>query len=250
MALFKNSALSHEHSLEFLNLLYVHDSFLDSLHYIADMGCGEGLDSEWWATLETRDDPPEPRNYTVYPVDKNIKQLDPHIADLPNVFPIDGDFSERCLPVRVDLIWAHDVFQYAMDPFKTLATWNKSLNNNGMLALTVPQPVYMQNGRLQSHSYNNQFYNYNILNLIYMLAVSGFDCRDAYFYRTYNHQWLYAAVYKGCDPMDPATTTWHDLIDRNLVNDSIKASIDKHGYVCLEDLIVVWLDKNIYKVKD
>ena len=57
MALFKNAYASHDHSLEILNMLYGYDSFLDNLKVIADMGCGAGLDTEWWATLETRDDP-------------------------------------------------------------------------------------------------------------------------------------------------------------------------------------------------
>jgi hypothetical protein len=250
MALFKNAESSHEHSLEFLNLLYAHDSFLDSLSTIADMGCGAGLDVEWWASLYTREDPPEPRNYTVYAVDRDIRPLEPRISDLHNVFPIEADFTHRCVPRQVDLIWSHDSFQYALNPFETLASWNKSMNVNGMLAMCLPQPVYMQNNHLQSRGYSGQYYNYNMLNLMYMLGVSGFDCRDAYFYRTYNHQWLYAAVYKSCDPMDPATTSWFDLADKNLVNDSIKMSLDRYGHARLEDLIVVWLDKNLYKVND
>ena len=70
MALFKNPYYSHEHSLEVLNLIHGYDSFLDNIRSVADMGCGAGLDVQWWATLATRDDPPEPRNYKVYAVIK------------------------------------------------------------------------------------------------------------------------------------------------------------------------------------
>lgn len=250
MARFRNAIDSHEHSLEFLNLLYVHDSFLDSLQVVADMGCGAGLDTEWWATLYTRDDPPEPRNYIVYAVDKDLKFFEPEVADLPNVYTFESDYTEKCLPRKVDLIWSHDSFQYSLEPLRTLATWNSMLNVNGMLALSLPQPVYMHKGSIQSHSYSGQYYNYNILNLMYMLAVNGFDCRDAYFYRTYNHQWLYAAVYKSCEPMDPATTSWFDLADKHLVNDSIVESLNRYGHVQMEDLVVCWLDKNLYKVSN
>ena len=65
MAPFRNAYDSHEHSLEVLNLLYCYDSFLDNLSVIADMGCGAGFDASWWATLETRDEPPEPRNLSL-----------------------------------------------------------------------------------------------------------------------------------------------------------------------------------------
>ena len=75
MGLFKNSEASYQHSQFIKDLVYQYDSFLDSLEVIADFGCGEGLDVEWWATLETRDEPPEPRNYLCYAVDKNITTM-------------------------------------------------------------------------------------------------------------------------------------------------------------------------------
>ena len=57
------------HSLKVLNQLYEYDSFMDSLKNVADMGCGTGEDINWWATLTTRDDPPEPHNYNCFAVD-------------------------------------------------------------------------------------------------------------------------------------------------------------------------------------
>lgn len=83
-----------------------------------------------------------------------------------------------------------------------------------------------------------------------MLAISGFDCRDAYFYRKKDTPWLYAAVYAtGLDPL-PVNSTWYDLADKNLVNDSIINSVNKHGFARLEDLVVTWLDKDYYKITD
>ena len=249
MALFKNAHYSHEHSLEVLNLLYGYDSFLDSIQVIADMGCGAGLDVEWWATLATRDDPPEPRNYIVYAVDQNIKQIDPDILKRnKNVIALEKNFEERAVPRNVDLIWAHDSFQYARDPFKCLNMWKQTLNENGMLILSIPQGTYVYNGGLKIEQHSRQYYNYNILNLIYMLAVSGFDCNDAYFYRKDNSPWLYAAVY--ASEHEPLTqdATWYDLADRNLVNASVQNSVNKYGHARLDDLIVTWLDKDYYRI--
>jgi SAM-dependent methyltransferase len=248
MALFKNEYASHEHSLEVLNMIYGFDSFLDSITVIADMGCGAGLDVEWWATLQTRDDPPEPRNYHVYAVDQDITTLIPDIAQLPNVNPLAGNFEEPVLPTSADLIWCHDSFQYARDPLKTLANWKNQLNVNGMLLLTIPQTTYMLNNRLVISNHNYQYHNFNLLNLIYMLAISGFDCRDAYFYRKENTPWLYAGVYASAyDPL-PTTTTWYDLAEKNLINDSVTNSVNKYGYARLEDIVVCWFDKNLYKI--
>mgnify|MGYP000729949324 CR=1 FL=1 len=247
---FKNAYESHDHSRGILDLLYGYDSFLDSLSIVADMGCGAGLDVEWWATLETRDEPPEPRNYIVYAIDKQQRLEDS--ARLPNVIPIEADFeSERVIPRNCDLLWSHDSFQYCLNPLGTLRRWNEQMNVNGMMVLSLPQNIHYQYNRLQNNSYSGVYYNHNIVSLTYMLAVNGFDCRDAYFYKNINDPWLYAAVYKSnVAPMDPATTTWYDLADRNLINDSAMASLNKYGFVKQEDLVTVWLDKDFYRMRE
>jgi len=248
MAQFKNAYASHEHSQEILNMLYGYDSFLDSLSNIADMGCGEGLDTQWWATLMTRDDPPEPHNYTVYAVDQDLTQLSPEVTELPNVIPIEGNFEQRTIPVSVDLIWAHDSFQYARNPLQCLKTWKNTLNTNGMLVMAIPQTTYMHNNRPVIENHSHQYYSYNILNLIYMLAISGFDCRDAYFYRKENTPWLYAGVYASDSDPILEHASWYDLADRKLINDSIIHSLDRYGYARLDDVVVSWFDKNLYQI--
>ena len=250
MGQFSNQYYSHEHSLEVLNLLYGYDSFLDSLTSIADMGCGSGLDVEWWASLYTRDDPPEPRNYTVYAVDQDVSKIDPDILTRnPNIITLEGNFENRLIPRQVDLLWSHDSFQFAREPFKCLQTWKQTLNENGMMILTIPQSTYVKENSLYVEQYDNQFYSYNILNLIYMLAVAGFDCRDAYFYRKQNSPWLYAAVYATAKEFLPGMT-WYELADQGLINDSLINSVNRHGFARLEDLVVTWLDKDYYKIRN
>lgn len=252
MGLFKNSIESYQHTQFIRDLLYNYDSFLDSLEIIADFGCGTGLNIEWWANLHTRDDPPEPRNYLCYAVDKNINQIQPHILDLPNVKAIQADLEgDRFLSRKVDLLWCHDVFQYITNPIYTLANWNNMMSVNGMLVLSIPQPIYYKYNRLQTLSYNGCYYNHNVVNLMYMLGVNGFDCRDAYFFKEENDMWLYVAVYKSdIEPMNPKTTSWHDLIDCKLVNESVADSINKYGYVNQDEIITTWLDKDFYRIRE
>jgi len=249
MALFKNAYDSHQHSLEVLNTIYGYDSFLDSLSVIADMGCGGAMDSSWWATLMTRDDPPEPRNYLVYAVDQDVGKIEPDILALENIKVLQGDFEERIIPRDVDLIWAHDVFQYARDPFKCLHAWRESMSLNGMLIMSIPQTTYMHNNRLIVSNHSYQYYSYNILNIMYMLAISGFDARDAYFYRKPNTPWLYAGVYAAAEPLE-SHVSWYELAERRLINDSVINSVNKYGYARLEDVVVSWFDKNLYQIKD
>ena len=81
-----------------------------------------------------------------------------------------------------------------------------------------------------------------------MLAINGFDCKDAYFYRKPNTPWLYAAVYAtDMDPL-PLDTSWYELVETGLVNDSVADSVNRYGFVRMEDIVVTWLDKNFYKV--
>jgi SAM-dependent methyltransferase len=252
MALFKNPHESHEHSLKVLNSLREYDTFLESLTVIADMGAGSGLDAEWFAKLTTRDENPEPLNYIVYAVDQNIKQLEIDTTIVNNVIPMEGNFENRVIPRQVDLIWAHDSFQYAFDPFKTLAEWKKTMSVNGMLVLSIPQTTYWDNrtGKLVVSNHSGQYYSYNVLNLMYMLAISGFDTRDAFFYRDPDSPWLYAAVYASENgPLDKHAT-WYDLAERYLINDSVMASVNKYGYARLEDVVVRWFDKNYYQINN
>ena len=245
MAQFRNVLESHEHSRDVLDMLYQYDSFMDSLKVIADMGCGEGLDAKWWATLHTRDDPPEPHNYLVYAVDLNTDRVDADLKQMHNVRVIGADFEQpNILPRLVDLIWSHDSFQHAINPLATLHNWNQQMNVNGMLVLNVPLAQTYSYDRIQTRSFNGCYYNHNICTLMYMLAVNGFDCRDCYIYMAPNYGWVHLAVYKTMDPMDPAKTSWFDLADKNLVNDSVKNSLNKYGHVRQEELIFTWLDKD------
>ncbi len=247
MALFKNPYQSHEHSLEVLDLLYGYDSYLDNLKTIADMGCGVGLDSQWFATLMTRDDPPEPRNYKVFAVDKDLRKFDTTILEqCPNIVTIEKNFETRCIGTQVDLIWCHDAFQYSRNPLGTLAAFKETINENGMLILSIPQTTWLDHDRLIVENHTGQYFSYNMLNLTYMLAVSGFDCKDAYFYRKLNSPWLYAAVYASQHEPLGVDASWYDLAERELVSDSLIASVEKYGYAKMQDIVVSWLDKNYY----
>ena len=240
--MFKNATESHEHSLDVLNMLYQYDSFLDSLEVICDMGCGEGLDAKWWAELTTRDDPPEPHDYIVYAVDRDISKLTTETTG--RIISFQSDYDTVPLPRKVDLMWSHDSFQFSLNPLNTLASWNRLMNTNGMLVLNIPMHTTYSYDRLQTRSFSGNYFTYNICDLTYMLAVNGFDCRDCYIYMAPNYGWIHFAVYKSHEPYDPATTTLFDLADAGLLSDSAMASLNKYGHLRQEDLMFTWLDKD------
>lgn len=240
--------MSDRHSVSILNLLREYDSFLDSLKTIVDMGCGTGEDITWWATLETRDDPPVPYNYNCFAVDRDAGKLS-QVPDLPNIHKMERDFNGVCVPVKADLVFAHDCLQYSTDPIATLRNWNELMNVNAMLILSVPQHSGVEDNKYYSKSHSGCFYHYTPVNLIYMLAVNGFDCRDAYLLKKFNDPWINIAVYKSnVEPMDPTTTTWYDLVDKGLLHPTVINSVNKFGYLRQEDVLYPWLDKENYYI--
>ena len=239
--------MTDRHSLSVLAQIREYDSFLDSLKTICDMGCGTGEDVQWWATLETRDTPPVPYNYTVFAVDKDPQKL-AKIPDRKNIKKINRDFNDqKVVPVKVDLMWSHDSLQYSHNPLETLRTWNDLMSVNGMLILSVPQSNGVAYNQYYSRTYSHCYYNFTPTSLIYMLAVNGFDCRDAYLLKKWQDPWIHMAVYKtDIEPRDPRTTSWFDLIGTGLLHPTVENSINRHGHLRQEDIVMPWLDRENY----
>jgi hypothetical protein len=235
------------HALKVLNQLREYDSFLDSLHTIVDMGCGSGEDITWWATLESRDDPPKPYNYNCFAVDRNADKL-AQIPKLKNIHTYEKDFNQpHCIPGSADLLWSHDSLQYSTNPIETLRVWNMQMNVDAMLVLSIPQHSGVADNKYYSRTHSGCFYNFTPTSLIYMLAVNGFDCKDAYLLKEFNDPWIHIAVYKSAiAPMDASTTSWFDLIDAGLLNTSVVDSINSYGYLRQEDILYPWLDRENY----
>ena len=236
---------SHSHSLETLNLLYEYDDFMESITTLADMGCGESLDLEWWATRTTRDEQRRPLDIKCTGIDQ-IKKIDV-AKKYPNVQYRRQDMeSPIMVQQKFDVVWCHDAFQYVIDPFSTLKNWWEAMSLNGMLIIIVPQMCVTENRDLAYDQRDFCYWSWTMVNLIHVLAVSGFDCAGGHFLKKFNDPWLYAAVYRSeHEPMDPKITRWYDLMEKKLLPESAVASITKHGYLRQRDLVLPWLDKSL-----
>ena len=245
---FESAQQSHEHSLWTLNTLYAYDDFMESVQTVADMGCGIGLDLEWWATRTTRDlEHPKPLNIRCMGID--ISGQLPMAHRYKNMTYLNQDFEQpiQIRKTQLDVVWCHDAFQWVIDPFRTLSQWRDVMSPGGMLAIIVPQMTNLEYNRQAFDQLNGCYWNWTLVSLIHVLAVGGWDCRGGFFYKSPEDPWIHAVVYRGDQlPRDPRRTTWYDLAEAGLLPDSAVDSVNRHGYLRQRDLLLPWLDKSLH----
>jgi len=247
MTTFRNDEERHQHSLQTLNTLFEYDDFMASIATLVDLGCGTGLDLEWWATRTTRDDVPEPLNIKCTGID---------IINAPSVFrkysnityqKCDFEDHEKTLPdAKFDVLWCHDAFQYCINPIKTLGKWYNLAEDGGMLILSVPQTTNMDIRQMSFIQPDGCYYHHTVVSLMHMLALNGWDCNTGFFLKRPNDDFIHAIAYKSSHPpMDPRTTTWLDLAKKDLLPESAVASIQRHNIVMQQELVLQWIDKSL-----
>lgn len=244
--MFGTTEQSHAHSLQTLNTLYEYDDFMLSIRTLADMGCGSGLDLEWWATRTTRDEVPDPLNIKCTGIDtfENF----PIARRYNNITYQKTNFEDVIHPPKqlFDLIWCHDSFQYCLNPIATLSKWWHITATNGMLIIIVPQTTNINQRHMDFSVQTGCFYHYTLVNLIYMLSVTGWDCKTGFFLKRPHDNWIHTIVYKSdCPPMDPTSVSLYNLAEKNLLPESAEKSINKHGFLRQQDLILPWIDKSL-----
>ena len=243
---FKNIEDSHLHSLETLDQLFAYDDFMYSISTVVDLGCGLGADLKWWATRTTNNEPPVPLNIQCTGVD-----LADHLAPTKNHKNI--SYQKRNFESLIDapangfdILWCHDAFQYALTPVQTLSRWWDIASPGAMLYICVPVTQRIHRRQLDYYLPSGNYYHYSMVNLIYMLATAGWDCRSGFFKQSPNDNWLHAVVYKSAHkPVDPTTASWYRLAELELLPKSADTSINTHGYLEQQDLVVPWLDHSL-----
>jgi SAM-dependent methyltransferase len=245
--MFRNDDEAHQHSLETLSMLQEYDEFMESIGTLVDLGCGSGLDVEWWATRTTREYNPKPLNIACVGIDIIDQSFAPR--QHKNVSYQQIDFEKTItLPQnkQFDVLWCHNAFQYAIDPVGTLSRWHEIANPGAMLVLIVPETQRIHHKKLIFTQPTGCFYHYSIVNLMHMLAVSGWDCRTGFFKKNPTDPWIHAIVYKSeHKPMDPKTATWYQLSEMGLLPESADVSIRAHGELQQQELVVPWLDHSL-----
>ena len=248
---FATAQESHQHSLQTLNLLQQYDDFMESIDTLVDLGCGDGLDLEWWATRTTRGDNPRPLNINCTGVD--MAEAMPMAQRYPNITYQRNNFEEVVHTVKTansdkfDVLWCHDSFQYCFNPIQTLSKWHDITADGGMLAIQIQQTTNLRHNHSDFTQRSESYYHYTLVNLIHMLAITGWDCHTGYFLKDPTDPWIKAVVYKSSrGPQDPRTTTWYDLAEQKMLPQTAIESVMAHGYLRQEDLLLEWLDHSLH----
>jgi SAM-dependent methyltransferase len=244
---FRNNDESHAHSLQTLNTLFEYDDFMESIGTLVDLGCGAGADLEWWATRTTRDDAPIPLNIRCTGIDTGPTPA--VVKKHSNIVyqKIDFENTEN-LPAKskFDVLWCHDAFQYCINPLATLAKWNAIAEDGGMLSMAVPQTTNMDIRQLSFVQPTGCYYHHTVVSLMHMLAVNGWDCNSGFFLKQPDDEFIHVIVYKSEHaPMDPKTTTWYELAEKNLLPETATASVLRYGHPRQQDLVLAWIDKSL-----
>ena len=234
-------------SLDILNALQEYDEFMESIDTLADLGCGTGEDTEWWATRTTREEVPKPLNIKCTGVDRIEQVFAPR--KYKNVSYWQTDFENTLASLndkQFDVLWCHDAFQYCIDPIGTLRNWRSITNPSGMLVIAVPSTIMVHHRYLAFTQQSGCYYHHTLVSLIHMLALTGWDCASGFFLQKPNDPWIRAIVYNSDHaPLDPKTTSWHQLRETGLLPASAADSVQSHNYLRQQDLVLPWLDHSL-----
>ncbi|MEH6547663.1 MAG: methyltransferase domain-containing protein [Sneathiella sp.] len=136
-----------------------------------------------------------------------------------------------------DAIWSHHCLEHIRDPIGALLEWSKLLPVSGRLFLTCPQiGLNMSTGHVSS---------FNIPHLIYLLALSGYDCSEKQFTISRSH--LRANVRKSAfyDPVNEGVITdLRELAKRGSFGPSITRAIEERGRFSAKDIHLDWFGEN------
>ena len=236
-------------NLKTLTVLNSYQDFIDNIKVVADMGCGDGTDSLWWATLADYNN--NHRDIKVSAIDNRIDRT--IIKRHANIKYTQCDFSNTGLELNShDFVWAYNSLQYSLSPIHTLLHWWDIMKPESMLLITLPYNFYVNTHRdilkVDTSYQHNCYYNWTMGNLIMNLVATGFDCRSSHFKIDKNNRYIQAAVYKSADKTD-INMNWYDMCDKKLLPLCLEEAIMKNGNFNETDIVCEWIDRTQYMLK-
>ena len=229
-----------------LELLNQFDDFKLSIKNMADLGCGDGSDLEYWANMRDTNIDGTPGKYLdigCYGVDLNCKHIEPQRHNI-KYRNHDLNTNVAMLPVSVDVVWCHDVMQYIYSPVEFLGRVNSAMNMGGMLYLSVPSTINVVHHMFKNYTPPGHLNTFTITQLLYLLGLNGFDIKDYYLQKLKYDDVIQVVVYKERDPL-PYDTSWYAMTDMDIVSDNMREIIMRNGILGDQGLVTTWLDGTV-----
>lgn len=229
-----------------LELLNQFDDFKLSIKNMADLGCGDGSDLEYWANMRDTNIDGTPGKYLdigCYGVDLNCKHIEPQRHNI-KYRNHDLNTDVAILPVSVDVVWCHDVMQYIYSPVEFLGRVNSAMNMGGMLYLSVPSTINVVHHMFKNYTPPGHLNTFTITQLLYLLGLNGFDIKDYYLQKLKYDDVIQVVVYKERDPL-PYDTSWYAMTDMDIVSDNMREIIMRNGILGDQGLVTTWLDGTV-----
>lgn len=234
---------SYAHSLKTLEILNQFDDFKRSIKTMADLGCGSGRDLQYWANMQDYDEdglPTRDLDIKCIGFDLDCERIKPR-RDNIKYKNFDLNSTDLMWSVPFDVVWCHNLMQHLYSPVEFLGRVNRSMSMSGMFYLCVPSTVSVLYHTFQNYTPSMHYNTFTVTQIIYLLALNGFDVKDCYISKHKYDDFIEVIAYKQSDPL-PYTTTWYEMVDRELLSDNMKEIVLKNGILSDQGIVARWID--------
>ena len=139
--LLNNNQTRALHARKFLEQVYSHPELMESISTVLDVNCGNGADSEWWATRPNYDE----KNPKRLEIDvTSCSRVDEMLTEVRNLEHVNyiatsTEFWQELIGNKYDVVWAHAVLHKFTNFYEVLQHINSLQEVDGMLCITVPK---------------------------------------------------------------------------------------------------------------
>jgi hypothetical protein len=109
----------------------------------------------------------------------------------------------------------------------------------------VPSTISVYQNRFQNYTPTQHFNTFSVSQIIYLLALNGFDVNDFYLQKEKFIDIIQVVTYKEREPL-PYSTSWYEMVDMGILNDNIKEIVLQNNILSDQGLVTKWLDGTVY----
>ena len=232
-------------ALGFLNLF--DDSMFDQNLDVLDVGCGLGLQADWWASRRPKH---EADRYGMKEFTEchAVDLYEPDAGLKDKFYFRKEDFHKMSFDDnQFDIVWSHLSLEYSPKPLEALKEWRRVCKDDGHIYITVPGSFKKKFGRIHTEMKPGQQSWFTVPILMQQLAYAGFNPRNGYFQADFKNGLIRALVPANPDSVgfDPLVTSMYELAENGLFNDWVNGMIAERGTFDESKLVIQWVTGDV-----